>query len=295
MTRVFIEASGGMTSGYIIQNLKRAGATVIASDISKDNHSLALSDEFILMPSSSTDGIRLILENAIKKHNVDLVIPSLDETLLDWAHIADSTNLNISISPIETISTFCDKWKAFKFFKDNEINTPDTSINPKYPFFKPRRGRGGSGIFTNENIQKLPEDYICQEYIKGQEYTVDCLFDDNGVLIYCIPRKRIKVASGKSVIGMTINHSGIIKEIVKFSKLIVFKGMINFQCIENERGVFFIEVNPRLAGGMALGIAATENWFNLVIENIVNKKSIKPKVEPIFPLTMYRYFHEVFA
>ena len=140
----------------------------------------------------------------------------------------------------------------------------------------------------------MPKDYISQQFLDGVEYTIDCLFSDNGELIYSVPRKRLKIISGKYVAGVTEHKSCIISEILIISQIIKFSGMINFQCIENENGLFFIEVNPRLAGGMALGIAATENWFKLVIKNLVRREQIIPSVSPIYPLTMYRYYNEVF-
>lgn len=296
MTRVLIEASGGLTSGYIIDNLRKCGATIIASDINPYNHSRHLSDEFVEMPPASSIDIRETLKNVVIANSIQLVIPSLDETLTDWAILSEQNELDtkISISPTATVETFQDKWKAYEFFCNNGVNTPKTSLKAEYPLFKPRRGRGSSGIFRDTELLDIPEDYISQQFLDGVEYTIDCLFSDNGELIYSVPRKRLKIISGKSVAGVTENKTLIISEILRISQIIKFSGMINFQCIENENGLFFIEVNPRLAGGMALGIAATENWFKLIIKNLVRREQIIPSVSPIYPLTMYRYYNEVF-
>ena len=297
MTRVLIEASGGLTSGYIINNLRKCGATIIASDINPHNHSRLLCDEFVAMPSARSTGIREKLKDVVKANAIQLVVPSLDETLQDWAVLAEENDLNtkVSISPSKTIETFQDKWKAYEFFCNNGVSTPKTSLIAEYSLFKPRRGRGSSGIFQDEELVDIPEDYISQQFVNGVEYTIDCLFRNDGELVYCVPRKRLQIVSGKSVAGITENKKNIISEVLRISRLIKFSGMVNFQCIENEAGLFFIEVNPRLAGGMALGIAATENWFELLIKNVVLDEKITASVSPTYPLKMYRYYNEVFT
>jgi carbamoyl-phosphate synthase large subunit len=52
-------------------------------------------------------------------------------------------------------------------------------------------------------------------------------------------------------------------------------------------------VNPRIAGGMALGFAATENWIDLIVDNYINNKEVIAK--PIqYGLRMTRYYSECF-
>ena len=81
---------------------------------------------------------------------------------------------------------------------------------------------------------------------------------------------------------------------MKISNNISFQGPINFQFMEDKNNnLFFLEVNPRIAGGMALGFAASENWISLIVENFIKKQNIKPK--PIkFGLKMSRYYEESF-
>ena len=62
------------------------------------------------------------------------------------------------------------------------------------------------------------------------------------------------------------------------------------QRIDNR--VTFIEINPRVAGGMALGLKASENWIPLFID-IMEKKHIEPK-EVLDGLKMLRSYTEVY-
>ena len=115
-----------------------------------------------------------------------------------------------------------------------------------------------------------------------------------GKPIYIIPRKRIVIKDGKSVSGEVCNVKTIEEYIIKIAKNIEFIGAINFQAFVNLCGdVSFIEVNPRLGGGTALSFAASENWVNLMISNLVLNQPIKAK--PIkYGLKMSRSYSEVY-
>ena len=71
-----------------------------------------------------------------------------------------------------------------------------------------------------------------------------------------------------------VNHPQIIKWVKRICKQIPF-GPINIQCfICKDGSVKFVEINPRIAGGMALGFAATENWINLIVDHFIFGKKI---------------------
>ncbi|MDA9804424.1 ATP-grasp domain-containing protein [Gammaproteobacteria bacterium] len=295
--RILTEASGSLVSAYLIKAIKESGNVSIASDINKNNHGFSLADDFIEMPSSDDPNLWSKIEKKLIKSEVDIVIPSFDETLMGWSERKEyfyKKGINILISHPDSLEIYLDKYKAYKFCKLHEIPTPKTSISQKYKIVKPRFGRGGSGIYIGNEGQDM-NNMISQEYIKGIEYTVDCLFDKNGEPIYIIPRQRIDIKDGKSTKGIVKKHNKIEKLVKKMSKEAVLVGPINFQFIEtDDHLLYFLEVNPRIAGGMALGMAASENWINPIIDNFINNIQIRPK--PIkYNLKMYRYYAESFV
>tara|TARA_B100001093_G_scaffold520294_1_gene614404 strand:- start:25422 stop:26318 length:897 start_codon:yes stop_codon:yes gene_type:complete len=293
-----IEASGSLTSGYIIKAIKDSGNRVIGSDIYDFNHAKIMCDDFILMPKYNDKNLWKKISKLLDEYNIDIVLPSFDETLLGWSERVDffkTKDIRVIISSVETIKTFQDKWIAFEFFKNLGILTPDTSLISEFEIIKPRVGRGGSGIFLNDFKSEIDmKNMISQEKITGQEYTVDCFFDVNGVPIYIIPRKRLNVIDGKSSKGIVVKNSKIENIIKKISSSIGFKGPINFQFFVTEKKeVFILEINTRIAGGMALGFAASENWIELIIQNFINQKKIDPK-KIKYGLKMSRYYDEIF-
>lgn len=294
--RIMIEASGSLVSGYMIKAIQDAGHTAVASDIDAGNHGAVLADDFIEMPRVSDPHLWQKTEELLKSRNIDIVIPSLDETLEGWAERRDyfgTMGIHVVLSNLETIAVFQDKWRTYEFFQRAGIPTPATSLTQDHWVVKPRFGRGGKGIYLGEAPQDMT-GMISQEFIKGTEYTCDCFFDRSGEPLYIVPRKRDLVVEGKSLKGITVRHQGIDALVRRIGTQIALRGPVNFQCIEtSEKELFFIECNPRIAGGMALGFAASENWISLIVSNLVRGESLCPK--PVrYDLRMVRYYAECF-
>jgi len=294
--KILTEASGSLVSAYLIKAIQGCGHTAVASDVNKENHAICLADEFIVFPYSNNPNLWEIIEEQLISFKIDMVIPSFDETLLGWAERKEyfkQKGIHILISDTKSLNTFLDKYTAYKFCNTHNIPTPKTSLTQDFPLVKPRFGRGGSGIYIGDKTQDMHE-MISQELIDGLEYTVDCLFDKDSKPIYIIPRIRMDVKDGKSTKGIVVKHELILNYIKKMAKHVELIGPINFQFMEKEdKSLYFLEVNPRIAGGMALGIAASENWIDLIIQNFIENKNIEPK-EINYGLKMMRYYAECF-
>jgi carbamoyl-phosphate synthase large subunit len=300
MKRVLTEASGSLVASWLIKAIKDSKNIAVASDISRDCFGKFLADEYLQFPKNSYGKLWDIIEKEIVKNKIDIVIPSFDETLIGWAERKEyfkiKYNVDVVISDRDVIETFADKYKTYEFFIENNIPTPKTSLQSKYELIKPRVGRGGKGIFINKNNDLIDmKDKISQEFVKGDEYTIDCLIDHEGEPIYIVPRKRMNIKDGKSLNGQVVRNMLIIEYVKKIFKSIKFIGPINIQCFYDGINIYFIEINPRIAGGMALGLASTENWIHLIVNNILQNKKITDKKEIQYGLRMYRYYEEIFV
>lgn len=296
--RVLLEASGSLTSGYLIDGVKQAGAIAVASDIA-ECFARHIADDFLIFPKSNDPHLWDITEQKILGAGINVVVPSLDETLHEWSlrkNYFAERKVNVVCSDPEVIAICQDKWKTFEFFQSAGIPTPQTSLDYEFPLVKPRLGRGGKGILVNADKDSFSmQGMIAQELLIGIEYTVDVFCDREGFPVYIIPRIRQHVKEGKSLNGVTVNNKKIIDGVEEICRRLKFIGPVNFQCFEVEgSGIKFTEINPRIGGGMALGFAASENWFSLIISNLIEGKSIQPK--PVkFGLQMFRYYAEVFV
>lgn len=294
--RILTEASGSLTSAYLMKAIREAGYITVGSDIEELTAACCLADDFILFPKKDSPKLWEEIDALLTEYKINVVIPSLDEMLIGWAtqkKYFKNKGIDIIISPVETIETFGNKWKTYLFFKEIGIPCPATSLKQDYPLIKPVHGRGAKGIkIANEPVNM--EGMISQEIVTGEEHTIDCFFDYKGDPIYIVPRKRLHVQGGKSTTGIVIKNDQIVSYVTKIAQHIKFLGPINMQCFVDRDNLKFIEINSRIAGGMALGFAATENWVNLIVDNILNKQPIQSR--PIhYGLKMVRYYAECFV
>ena len=295
--RVLIEAAGSLVTPSTMKNIKKAGYTVIATDADSKSFGQYLADEFYTVPFASDPGSKDYLARLCEEKKVDLVVPTLDEGMLSWSLMSDELKRNgthIAISCPETIEICEDKWLTYKKFVENDISTPATSLDNIYPLVKPRNGRGGQGIRINDKTVNM-DGMISQELLKGEEYTVDVLCDLNGEPIYIVPRRRLTVKEGKSTAGIVVENNEVIEGVRNICKAFAFSGPVNIQCFVCEDGkVRFTEINPRLGGGTALGMAATENWFPLIADMFIYEKNIKASSRVQYGLKMSRYYNEIY-
>jgi carbamoyl-phosphate synthase large subunit len=294
--KILTEASGSLVSAYIIKAIQSAGHLAVATDIDPYCHGRHLADDFILMPRHDDPQLWDKISALLKGHEVRVAIPSFDETLMGWAEGKEKfrrQGVHVQLSEADTVRTFQDKWLTYQFFRENDIPTPKTSLGQEFPVIKPRMGRGSGGFQISTHSVDM-EGKISQELLAGEEFTVDVFCDRDAYPVYIVPRKRLTVREGKSTAGLVVESPEIAGIVRKICAAIAFAGPINMQCFRlPDNSLSFTEVNPRIAGGMALGFAATENWVSLIVEHFIEGKKIDPK--PIrYGLMMQRYYAEVF-
>ena len=295
--RILTEAVGALTSISTIKLIHDAGFYSIGIDLDQDCCAKVLADEFYPSPRVTDPEIKNFLYHIAIDKNVDLVMPTLDDTLLVWAGMKDELEekgVHIALSDYSTLSIFEDKWKTYLFFKENGIPTPETSLEQRYPLVKPRNGRGGSGVkITSETVDM--EGMVSQEVLSGTEYTIDDFCDIDGEPVYIVPRKRLRVLNGKSSAGIVVNNQNIENFVRQICATVTLKGIINLQCFEDVEGkIKFTEINPRKGGGTVLGMAATENWIPLAVDTFVKRQKVTPSTDVKYGLKMGRYYNEIF-
>ena len=296
--RVLLEASGTLISAFLIKSVQQTGAVAIASDI-EECAAKYFADEFIIFPRVREPRLWEITEELLLQYRIDVVIPTLDETLLEWSkrkQYFKDKGTRIIVSDSAALQVCQDKWETFLFFQKYGIPCPQSSLLYEFPVVKPRNGRGGSGILYNPSPETVKmEGMISQEWLKGKEYTIDVFCDNDGDPVYIVPRIRQLVRDGKSTAGITVEHKEIDIQVNAICRALKFTGPINIQCFETPEGeIKFTEINPRMGGGTALGCAASENFVSLIFSHTIGGKPIQ-KVPVKFGMKMFRFYNEVFV
>ena len=142
-------------------------------------------------------------------------------------------------------------------------------------FIKPKSGSSSINAFKVNNKKELSiymdiiQDPIVQEFIEGEEYTVDVFLDFEGNVITIVPRLRIATRGGEISKGKIIKDREIINDIKRLMKVLKPIGHITVQLMKTQRGIEYIEINPRFGGGAPMSIQSgadsCENLYRLMM------------------------------
>lgn len=264
---------------------------LIAADLNENAPACYFADKYKKVPRvNSQEYIEEIVKICLEEE-IDLVIPTIDTELQILAdnrvYIEKSGKTRVLISDSSFIEIANNKNISYKWFVENGFKSPrilgkiDIETNSfEFPLFiKPLNGSSSINAFKINSIKELNffKDYInepiIQDFILGEEYTIDVMSDFEGNIISIVPRLRIATRSGEISKGRIIKNQEIIDEVKKVCKIEKIRGPITLQCIKNEKGIFFIEINARFGGGAPMGFAMGANSAKVLVE-LINKKSV---------------------
>lgn len=312
---ILITCAGGSSALNCIKSLKEQ-TEIPLKIVGVDNDPFAAglfkSDTYYNIPAiNSPNYLDAILE-VCSKEKISVLFPMLSTEIILFSSKGKTLTkkgIRCLVSPVETVRLFQNKWRAFKFLKSINIQTPETWLAGKYPiklsfpiFVKPIIGSGSRQSFKVNSYEELNyisntlslKKHLIQNYIDGQEYTVDAVAGYNGSLISAVPRERIKTRNGMAIVSKTVEFPELIHTLETISQKMKFKGPLNMQFIVNDDGIFVTDINTRFsAGGLPLSIKA-----GIDIPLIVLKLCIGMPVQQIkkyeVDLLMIRYYDELF-
>ncbi|SDW09822.1 ATP-grasp domain-containing protein [Tepidimicrobium xylanilyticum] len=272
-------------------------------------------DAFYKVPKWNEEDYLDVLLSICEKERVDMIIPLFEKEFISLCENRKKFNeigTALILSDKKIIETFNDKWKSYKFFMSNNIDTPMTYSKQElkdcnFPLIiKPTDGAGSKNVFKIKDEKELNffidyiENPIIQEFVEGTEYTIDVLCDLDGNVISIVPRQRIEVRAGEVSKGRTVKDMAIIERTLELcNKLKIDEnikpiGPLTIQCIVDLKGnIKFIEVNPRFGGGVPLSFEAGVAYAEL-LRKMVKGEEILPIIGEFKELTMLRYDEAVY-
>jgi len=276
----------------LVQCFKKAAqklninSSIVTGDYSETAPANFFSDKAYKLPKiSDSDYISSIVE-ICSKEKISLIVPTIDTELLLLAeqkqYIESSTNAKLAISDYEVIDICRDKIKTQYFMENNDFGVPkmisldENFTNLQYPLFiKPKSGSSSINTFKVNNSDELLtyksiiNEPIIQQYIEGEEYTVDVFLDFDSNVISIVPRLRIATRSGEISKGRIEKDRQIIDNVKELVKALKPIGHITVQLMKTEDGIKYIEINPRFGGGAPMSIQAgadsCENYYRLLL------------------------------
>lgn len=277
----------------LLQSFQKAAKTlniksnVVAGDCSETAPAIYFADRKAILPRINEDNYIDEIINVCKREDIKLVIPTIDTDLLllseERDRIESESGAEVLIASTEVISICRDKINTQKFLEENGFKIPKMyseeeldSGELQFPLFiKPKSGSSSINTFKVNTIEELAtyrsliKEPIVQDFMEGKEFTVDVFLDFDGNLITVVPRLRMATRSGEISKGKIIKDKEIIEDIKRLVKVLKPIGHITVQLMKTNKGIEYIEINPRFGGGAPMSIQSgadsCENLYRLLM------------------------------
>jgi carbamoyl-phosphate synthase large subunit len=263
-----------------------------------DNSNLAptiyVADKSYLVPKIYDENYIETILNICKKEDIKIVCTLIDpeiKILADNKEKFEELGILVMTPSSQTAELCFDKFKMYKYLKENNINTVTTygSIeefeNNKdgvvFPVFvKPRTGSGSVGARKVENIETLKKLFeeddtlIIQELMTGKDLDADIYVDTiTNEVISIFSKNKLETKIGGA--NKTVSFKD--EELNEFIKNVVskfeFKGTINMDFFKKDGRYYLSEVNPRFGGGYIHPYAAGVDFIKYLINNSKGEKN----------------------
>ena len=205
----------------LVQSFKKAAkklginSKVVAGDCSESAPAVYFADRKAILPRINEENYIDEIIKVCQRESIKLIIPTIDTDLLLLAEererIESESGAVVLISSIEMISICRDKINTQKFLEENGFKIPkmysEEELNSdklQFPLFiKPKSGSSSINTFKVNTFEELTtyrsliKEPIVQDFMEGEEFTVDVFLDFSGELITVVPRLRMATRSGE--------------------------------------------------------------------------------------------------
>ncbi len=248
---------------------------VIAADMDETAPALYFADKKEILPRITDESYIKSIIDIVKKHKISLIVPTIDTELLPLVkarkEIENTTDAKVLLSNDNFINLCRDKI-AFQLemqkqgFKMPKLINDINELTHFPVFAKPISGSSSVGAYKIDSYESynkiihIINQPMIQEFIDGEEYTIDAFLDFDSNIISIVPRIRLATRSGEILKGKIVKDYQIINEVKKVLEYFKPIGHITLQLIRDEnKNIYFIEINPRYGGGAPMSINSGVN------------------------------------
>ncbi len=283
--RFLITAIGSMSAECVIKRLKTKDYFVIGCDIypGEWHYESKLCDKFIRAPYATCedDYIQFLLNTCIRE-NIKFIIPLTDleiDVINRQRQRFDEKHIILCMQSKEVLSIARNKYVLSLTF-NNDTNVPSiktsllTNIPDDFPFpciAKPYNGRSSEGLLRNATREQVmaiknKEDYIIQEQLMGNIYTVDYCRSAMTGRDVAIPRQELLRTKNGAGLTIQIIPDEQLRQLASYiGNALNINGCVNFEFILNNDRYYLIDVNPRFSAGIAF---SSLSGYDMIINHI---------------------------
>ena len=236
----------------------------------------------VLLPSASSPDFADQLLIVCQALAIEVIVPMLEDELLPIASIRSrlaAARIGVLASPGAVVASCLDQWLLVQVCLEHGVPVPRTRLIDRpmalrgfaRPFAIRRRMRTGWADATvvgeHSAAPTVPLDgsHILQEYLTGDEYSIDVLAYSNGHIAAVVPRSR-RTQSGIAVAGSTLVDSALEDLGRRTARALQLTSVASIHVRRDGAGTAkVIEVFPRFSSGMPLTIASGVNMPALAL------------------------------
>lgn len=307
--RILVSSAGTAAAVNIIKGLKMQSlcpVKIFAMDINPYAPGLFLADQSILAPRFDSPSYIDFLVNYCTSNQIEAYFSGYSKELEVISRYQDKLRQNgikTLISDYGAMLLCNDKVQSANLVGKSGFDIPEIINSPQIEdlpiFVKPISGSGSDGAYLASDkkgflgLRELDSSkFLFQEYIEGEEYTVDVLCDSNSKVLFCGPRIRKEVKAGLAVKSVTVDDSKLVEITRRCCELFNVRGVCNLQFIKRHDHYYFIEINPRFAAACILTIYAGAN-LPLAALNLMLDLKLDVELEHQAGKVMSRYWEEI--
>ncbi len=310
--RVLVTGAGGAAAVSVLKSLRAdESVSLIAADSDPWAVGLYLVHhaQRALLPAGDDPGFAEgVLARCIAM-GVDVVIPTVDTELCPLGDArAEFTRAGIELllAPGRALAVTLDKLALARCCAGH-VRVPrterlDQTADPAswtYPVaVRPRTARGSRGICLVESGPALARldasaDLLVQEYLPGEEYSVDVLADADGHVVASVPRVRERVESGVCLAGRTMHDAELerLGAAVAIATGLTYIANVQFRRDAAGRPAL-VKVNPRVPATLPLTMASGVDMPRMALDSLRGRPL--PDYADFRDVAMVRFLEERF-
>jgi carbamoyl-phosphate synthase large subunit len=325
--RILVPSAGAASSISVIKEARRRKHFVLATDLVENTAGEFLADDFFVSGMCYEEPYVNYIIEMCQESEIEFIIPINDAELPVYnmsRRKFEGAGIHLLMNPSACVQNGHNKEKSWRVCEDAGIRQPiryfhgvaaqswrdlDSRMPPEgcFPLIaKPPMGVGGRGqhicrspldvkrLVSSTAGHKL-DQHLWQEYIHGEEYSVDCWGDPNTDEFVAVPRTRGKIINGQATGGMAVYAPDIVDFVRGICQAFDSNNVCCVQVMSDGEGkLYFIEFNPRYGTGVSLSFEAGIDFLELQLKQCHGIKPSPDELTYEAGVGMTRYWQEKF-
>lgn len=309
--RILLTGAGGPSAISVWKSLNASHEIHMADmDPCATGLYLVPAPQRLIVPRGDAPAFAEFMVEACRLREIDLFIPTVDAEFLPLSEARsafDKLGVKVAMPSLDCLRLCRDKHELLTHLKaivpvpaSEPLTFAVAAAATSFPrFAKPRIGAGSRGaalIARASDLDALPMDgsYLLQEFLPGEEYSVDVYVRSDGRVIAAVPRERMKTDSGIAVTARTVHMPEIIEMAIRAAQAAGVRYVANIQFKRDANDVLkLLEINPRFPGTLPLTARAGIDIPALLVADM-SGLPLPDTLLPFHEIMVVRYITEHF-